>query len=400
MSHSLRVALLLFLGIASLYYERTAISQLMVPISRDVALTRLEQGWLFSAFSWGYVAFMIPGGFLVRRLGGWRCFQVGVTLSGVLCMGLAFCSSFNSLFTLRFLLGVAEAPVFPACAAIVAEHFQVGHIAKATASFDSGSYLGGALVGAVLPAAAATVGWRVPFALAIVPATLITVLSFFQSVRPRAVAKSPSLGADARTVSWTLFLDTRVLGTAIAFFAYNFCKGFFLTWLPVLLVEGRGYEVLWTTVISATPFALAIGAEVASAYALDALDLRGQRRWINRQRILFTGLVIASTVGLVGLSDSLQFCLLVMIVSFCGLIGVSPALWSIPRELVAKMSDIGVAGGVLNFFSNVGGIVSPLLIGSMLHEGNSFEQVAVVLSCASMIGAIASFCLLRRPVYR
>lgn len=396
----MRVALLLFFGIASLYYERTAISQLMLAISRDVSLTKLEQGWLFSAFSWGYVVWMVPGGFLVRRYGGWRCFQVGVLLSAALCAALAFCSSFKSLFALRFLLGAAEAPVFPACAAIVAARFRVGHLARATASFDSGSYLGGAVVGAFLPATATTLGWRLPFLFAAIPAVVIVGLSFVFTRRSDATVESPSPIADARNISWFLFLDLRFLGAAVAFVAYNFCKGFFLTWLPVLLVEGRGYNVLWTTVISATPFALAIGAEFASAHILDALDLRGDRRWVNRQRILFAGLIIASVVGVVGLYESRLFCLLVMIVCFCGLISVSPVLWSIPRELVEKMSDVGVAGGFLNFVSNVGGIASALLIGGMLHKGNSFDQVAVMLSGASLFGAVASFGLLHRAIRR
>lgn len=389
-----RVAVLLFMGIATLYYERTSISQLMVPISRELALSKLEQGWLFSAFSWGYVAFMLPGGFLVRHFGGWRCFQIGVSLSAILCAGMAICSSFQSLFAVRFLLGAAEAPVFPACAAIVADRFQIGAIAKGTACFDSGSYLGGAVVGASLPFLAATIGWRLPFVCAVLPALAIVFCSMAGQTQKHFEPSASRVPMRADRSIWGLFLDCRFIGAALAFVTYNFVKGFFLTWLPVLLVEGRGYDVFWTTLISSSPFALAIGAEFLSAHYLDRMDSLDTRWLRNRQRIVFGGLAVGGLIGALGISESRLFCMLVMVLSFCGLIAVSPALWAIPRELVANRSDIGVAGGFINFVSNVGGIISPIMLGSMLQNGSSLEQVSAVLSCACGLGMIGSLCLL------
>ncbi|MFD1046487.1 MFS transporter, partial [Kibdelosporangium lantanae] len=60
--------LLLCALICIAYLDRVAISYALVPAADEFGLTPTQQGVILSAFSWGYVAAMIPGGLLADRV--------------------------------------------------------------------------------------------------------------------------------------------------------------------------------------------------------------------------------------------------------------------------------------------------------------------------------------------
>src|SRR3989338_6655040 len=66
------IGILMFLGIVINYMDRVNISHAIVLISKEMNLTPVEQGFIMSAFSWGYVAFFLflKGFFFCLFLGG------------------------------------------------------------------------------------------------------------------------------------------------------------------------------------------------------------------------------------------------------------------------------------------------------------------------------------------
>ncbi len=51
------------------YIDRVCISQAAPAMRRDLGLTAIEMGWVFSVFTWAYALFEIPGGWLGDRIG-------------------------------------------------------------------------------------------------------------------------------------------------------------------------------------------------------------------------------------------------------------------------------------------------------------------------------------------
>ena len=55
------------------YIDRVCISQAAPAMQRDLGLSKVQMGWVFSAFAWAYALFEIPGGWLGDRWGRAGC---------------------------------------------------------------------------------------------------------------------------------------------------------------------------------------------------------------------------------------------------------------------------------------------------------------------------------------
>jgi MFS transporter, ACS family, glucarate transporter len=103
------------------YADRATISIAGPAVSRDLGLSPVQMGYVFSAFGWSYVAAQIPGGWMLDRFGSktiyfwsifiWSLFTLLQGSVGVLGAGAV---AVTALFALRLLVGLAEAPSFPA----------------------------------------------------------------------------------------------------------------------------------------------------------------------------------------------------------------------------------------------------------------------------------------------
>src|SRR4051794_39059284 len=104
---------LIFGNVIINYMDRSNISVAATAIAKDVQLTPVQLGLVFSAFGWTYAAMQIPGGLLVDSvkprllytfcLIGWSAVTI---MQGVI-------KGFGALFSLRLATGAFEAPSFP-----------------------------------------------------------------------------------------------------------------------------------------------------------------------------------------------------------------------------------------------------------------------------------------------
>src|SRR5687768_5605130 len=58
------------------YMDRVCIAHAAPEISKEFGFDRITMGWIFSAFSWSYALFQIPGGWLGDRFGPRRVLPV------------------------------------------------------------------------------------------------------------------------------------------------------------------------------------------------------------------------------------------------------------------------------------------------------------------------------------
>src|SRR4051812_23164184 len=140
--------------------DRATLSITGSDVARDLKLDPVAMGYVFSAFSWAYVVCQIPGGWLLDRFGSKRIYFWSITLWSLFTLlqgcvfgqdhsfaiSLPFFAPFTvtgavlMLFTLRFLLGAAESPSFPANGRIVAAWFPASERGMASAIFNSAQY--------------------------------------------------------------------------------------------------------------------------------------------------------------------------------------------------------------------------------------------------------------------
>ena len=151
---------ILSLCIAICYIFRTSISTTIIEISKEMSINENIQGYILSAFSFGYVAFMLIGGLLVDRFGTNRILTITMIILSLSTILLGFAHYWICILILRFLIGALEAPAFPACAKFVNKNFGTTERGRATSIFDTGSYVGAAICVPIIVFFISKYSWR------------------------------------------------------------------------------------------------------------------------------------------------------------------------------------------------------------------------------------------------
>ncbi len=113
------IVVMLFIVTSFNYGDRATLSIAGSEMAKDIGLDPVGMGYVFSAFSWAYVIGQIPGGWLLDRFGSKRVYFWSIFIWSMFTLLQGFVDIFSgfgiivALFTLRFLVGLAEAPSFP-----------------------------------------------------------------------------------------------------------------------------------------------------------------------------------------------------------------------------------------------------------------------------------------------
>src|SRR5258708_5813089 len=154
------VGFLLFLGIAVNYMDRSNLSLAAPLLGRDLNLSPVQLGLIFSAFGWSYAILQIPGGMLVDRVKPRVLYAILLCGWSVATCLQAVVNGFWTLFGLRVLLGTFEAPSDPTNSRVVTTWFPERERATAIAFYPSGQYVGIAFFMPLLVYVQAPFGWR------------------------------------------------------------------------------------------------------------------------------------------------------------------------------------------------------------------------------------------------
>src|SRR3954468_14239026 len=123
------VLAMLFIVSTLNYASRATLSMAGPSASKQLGINAQQLGYLFSAFGWTYVIAQIPGGWLLDRFGSRNVYAFSILTWSVFTFLQGFAGAFQAsaalvmFFGLWCLLGLAEAPAFPANSRIVAAWF-------------------------------------------------------------------------------------------------------------------------------------------------------------------------------------------------------------------------------------------------------------------------------------
>src|SRR5260370_22538670 len=112
------IVLMLFVASSFSYGDRVMLSIAGIAVSKDLHMDALRLGYLFSGFSWAYVAGQLPAGGLLDRFGSKRVYGTSMVCWSMCAIlaGFAGClpatAAFVVIFGLRLLSGLVQSPVF------------------------------------------------------------------------------------------------------------------------------------------------------------------------------------------------------------------------------------------------------------------------------------------------
>src|ERR1700733_12022293 len=103
---------LLFVTVVINYLDRSNISIAAPGLAEDFHLDPVQLGLVFSAFSWTYTPFQLPGGWLTDRIHPRVLYPVTSMLWSLATLSFGFADGLLALILLRMAVGFFEVPTF------------------------------------------------------------------------------------------------------------------------------------------------------------------------------------------------------------------------------------------------------------------------------------------------
>jgi MFS transporter, ACS family, D-galactonate transporter len=415
-----RIAWLLGIGVLVNYFDRVNLSVAHGALIASFGVSDIAFGYLSGAYNLTYAALQLPIGVILDKFGVKRVGRIGTLLWSLATFGAALTPSIGGLFAARFLLGVGEAPTFPANAKAIGAWFPEKERSFATSLFDAAakfaSVVGIPLMGFVL----LEFGWRWSFALTGFMSALYFLL-FWRMYRdpddePRlseierryiegANQESAKIEAANEPASslFHLLTNRKVLGLAIGFGSYNYVFYLLLTWLPSYLSFGLHLDQMHSFVYTSVPWLFATFTDlVIGGWLVDLLLKRGWSGSAVRRTVLIGGTTFGLGIFGAAHTHSTTQALIWISISIGGLSAASPVGWSLP-SLIAARNDVGKVGGIINFSNQISGIAAPIVTGYLVAVTHSYAWVFRVAAVYLVIGIAAYIFLLgkiERPAPR
>lgn len=407
-----RIAVLLGIGVLVNYFDRVNVSVAHDALVKDFALSNFGFGILAGAYSWSYAALQLPMGVLLDRFGVRLIGRISAFIWSAASFAAAAATGVRAFFASRILLGIGEAPTFPANAKATGYWFPRGERSLATAVFDAAAKFASAVGVPLLGVTLLRFGWRLSFA-------LTGAISFLYFVAFYAIYRDPkddrgltreehayivehgaqleTSGRSSHGAPLTYLLKQRkVLGLTIGFAAYNYCFYLFLTWLPAYFSAALHVDLFHSVFYTSVPWLFATAADLlVGGWLVDALVRRGHTETLVRQSILIGGTFLGLAIAGAMFAHSAAVAVLWISISLGGLSAAAPVGWSIP-SLIAPRQSVGRIGGILNFGNQVAAIVAPIATGYFAGPTNSFARAFGAAAVILLLGIAGYIFLLGR----
>ena len=379
------------------YLDRVNVGFAALTMNKDMGFSPSVFGFGAGIFFFSYAICQVPSSVILERIGAKRAVFCIMVAWGLLSASTALVQGQTSFYTLRFLLGVAEAGFFPGMVYYLTLWFPRGYRARFTAFFVAAiplaSIIGGPLSGLILgmDGLGGLHGWQWLFLMEGIPAGLLAfaVLKFLPDGPASApwlsthekeiVASRTSSGTLEQRDLWPALRDPRVLALGLVGFGNGAALYGSQLWLPQM-IKAMGFSNLGTGIVIALPYALGMAAMILWGRSSDR---KGERVW----HIAIASLI--SAAGFLGASVAHSNLLMVLALTFAivGTLAYFGPFFTFPSSF---LSGPAAAGGIalVNAFSNFGGFLGPTVIGVIKQRTGDYAVAMVALAIALTVSAV------------
>jgi ACS family hexuronate transporter-like MFS transporter len=395
------------------YIDRQTLSLLAPYLQRDYRWSNSDYASIVIAFRIAYSLGQAIFGRLMDRIGARRGLTITVACYSVISMLTPLANGLRSFAAFRFLLGAAESANWPAATKVVSQWFPKHERALATALFDSGSSIGGAVAPFIVLGIYFQWGWRpafvVPGAAGLIWLIVWQRLYHLPAAHPRITVQELQLiTADKKdsaqlqqkiSPAWHDLLKLpQTWGTMVARLFTDPVFFFIADWFPIYLVA-KGIELKTGLIAVWVPF---IAADVGNFLAGAVSGHLIKRGWsIGAAR---KAVVIFGGIGVTALIPTIFTSRLSAIALLFGFATFSYAAFStmanvLPSDLFADESVASVSG-LGGSAAGLGTIIAFKLIGHFSDARradaiHSFDPIIFVAALVPLVGMVLVLCLVR-----
>ena len=245
------VALLSATATAS-YLCRVNVSVAGEQIMKEFGLTQPQMGRVFSAFLFGYALCMVPGGMLADRFGAPRVLAVsafwwaaGTALMAAIGwgpIGSSSAATISALLILRFIIGVGEAPTFPAAARGVQGWIPPEQQGRANGLVLAAIGLGSAIAPLLLTSVIVRSGWRAALLVSGIPA-LVVGLAWLRAREPQQ-RQAQALTSQPPRADRTYLKSRSFMLLTASYTLQGYVGYIFVFWFYLYLVQVRHLDLM------------------------------------------------------------------------------------------------------------------------------------------------------------
>ena len=384
------------------YVDKVCISQAASRISADLHLTEAQMGRVFGAFALAYALFEIPCGYLGDRFGPRKILLRIVLWWSLFTAVLGRMWSSTSLMVAQFLFGAGEAGAFPNLTKTFNRWLPLEERTRAQGIMWMSARLGGALTPLLVYLCLQYLSWRTAFLLFGLPG-LVWAALFFRWYRddPRQhpavnAAEAAVLpvetggGAEFKAPWRALFTSRTVWCLCGQYFACSYSFWFFITWFPTYLLKARGFDVKHSALLAGTPLFVGAFGSLFAGWISPVLSRRLRNVARVRRGMGASGAFGAAALLVVAtwLTNAYLAVAAIALVAFCNDIQM-PGAWTACMDVGGK--SVATLSGTMNMMGNVGGFVSPIVCGQIVHATGNWNLAFYVTAVAYVFGA---FCWL------
>jgi ACS family tartrate transporter-like MFS transporter len=383
--------------------DRVNLGFAALTMNKDLGLTPYTYSLGVAAFFFGYIPCEVPSNLILERIGARRWIgRIAITW-GIAASAMALVSGETSFLVVRFLLGVAEAGLFPGMLLYLTYWFPRAYRARVNAALVLAIPASGA-IGAPIATSLLELngyfglaGWKWMFLLEGLPTIVVGfVVLRLLTDRPASATWLPpenkawleaTMAQERASVEavhselsvWRGLVDPRVLLLCFVYFAFgsiSYSMGYFLP----LIVKGWGvsnFQVGW---IVAVPSLVGICAMITGSYFADRVE---------DKRPFLSGLMVVCAVGWIGMGlyATSAWALLAVTLVEIGIGIARPMFWTVPPMFLSGAAMAG-ALALISVFANFGGIIGPVVIGWIKTTTNSFSGGLYYVACCALVSAI------------
>jgi MFS transporter, ACS family, tartrate transporter len=391
------------------YIDRSNISVAALQMNAELGLSAQMYGIGAGLFYLTYIIFEVPSNVILARVGARRWIARIMVSWGIVACGMAFIQNAGQLYTMRLLLGAAEAGFTPGIIFYLSRWFPATRRARAMSFFymaaTMASVIGLPLSGALLKmnGIGGFSGWRWLYFVEGVPAILLGVVvlkvlpdgpaeakwltSAQQEWLVTTIAAESANAPASHGHGWhRAFSDRRVWALGLFWLLQAFGTIGITVFLPQILKGLSSASNFVVTLYAALPFIFASLLMYLNGHHSDRTR---ERRFHLAAPMIAAGILLAVSLRV----GSLPLTYLLLILTIGLNWAATPVFWSVTTEYLAGSAAAASAIALINSIANIAGVGLPPVMGAIRDRTGRYDGGLLLVAAALFLGGLLALWL-------
>ena len=397
----------LFLSYIFAYIDRVNVGFAKLEMQQDLRISDSVYGIGAGIFFIGYFFFEVPCNLALQKIGAKLWLGPIMIAWGLVSACTMLVKTAGEFYLVRFLLGVVESGFFPGVILYLTFWYTTKHRAKMVAAFMTAVPLSGVIGGPIsgwilenMSSMRGLRGWQWLYVVEAVPSVLAGLATvFFLHDNPRKakwldggekkllldrLAEDEARKQLTERGHFTIadaFRSTKTWLLCFVYFGFVMGNYTMTFWLPQVVKDTITKDPWHIGLLTTIPW---ICAAIAMLVIGHHSDVTGERRW----HIALTGIIAAvafAVAAIPGISASIGFFMLT--IATAGLACAYSTFWSLPTAFLSgSAASAGIAW--INSLGNLGGYVSPAVVGKLRDLTHSMTSALLLLAASALASAL------------